>query len=126
LRARGRTGRQPLQNDARVSEDDHQQVVEFVCDPPGQHTEAFEFLGVLQLQLEVSPFLLGPLTIRDVLKNRHELAGFGAVRAYRDVQFFARVDVEFPCGPARSSSTRGLRKFWVLDQTKPRRMLSDK
>ena len=49
-----------------VPEDDHQEVVEVVGDPPGQDPKALESLRVLHAEFELAPFLLGALAITDV------------------------------------------------------------
>ena len=48
-----------VQDEVRVSQDDHQQVVEVVSDPPGQHAQALQLLGAAHLRLDGLAFLLG-------------------------------------------------------------------
>jgi hypothetical protein len=43
-----------------------QQVVEVVGDAAGQHAQAFQFLGLLHLALQLQALFLGPLALGDI------------------------------------------------------------
>jgi hypothetical protein len=47
----------------RVPEHTRYQVVEVVRDAAGQYVQAFEFLSMLDLRFEITPFLLGLLAV---------------------------------------------------------------
>jgi hypothetical protein len=44
-----------LVNQFQISRDDHQQIVEIMCDPTGQLTDQIELLGVPECRLRLSP-----------------------------------------------------------------------
>ncbi len=63
-----------------IAENDSKNVVEIMGNPAGQRADGFHLLGLPQLGLDAQPFLLGDLTVGDVL-GYHEHAP-AAVQLY--------------------------------------------
>jgi hypothetical protein len=57
---------QLVQRQAGVSQNNRQQVVEIVGDAAGQHAQAFQFLGLLHLALQLQALFLRPLALGDI------------------------------------------------------------